>query len=430
MTGDMGPGLPPPFGGIMKRALLHAKDWRYRGARVTLHVYAKKENRDDLGAGAQYIYDFDSPPGMFSKIGFIFGRFVSSPLLFINLFKEQMLVAPLGSTLRVLYASARGVFIDAYFSRNRPDAVVAETAGFQSYVASLVARKHGLPLVLIHSAEIMISPQFAQLWKKELDTADAIISTSRHCAKGPKAFVSKEEKMHLIYSGVNFELFSKPLERERMVVRAEFGIPAEKFVILSIGSLHPRKGHDKLLSAILTLPEEKRKNMLVVLCGTGSALEMWNKIDALKFPRESVRILEKLPEEKLAELYAIAGCFCFPSTSDRECMGLALKEALSAGLPVAAYRSGGIPEAVEEGINGFLAEPNDIQGLARALLAVEALSTDERMRMKELSQEKARDLFDIRRTSEAVYEIIAHEIARTKLVDAKEKHGSFISSNT
>lgn len=417
ITGDMGSTLPPPFGGIMKRTLLHAKNWRERGANITVHVYAKKGNRDDLGASAEYIYDFPSEPGIFSKIGFIVAKFVSAPFLFMWLFKSQLRVASIKKIPHILYACARGVLINTYFKKNQPDAVVTETAGFQSYAASLIARKHTIPLILIHSAEILLYPEYGVLWREELSLADAIISTSKHCAKGPQIFMDDKNKMHLIYSGVNFELFSKPLKLDKTVVRTAFGISSEKFVILSIGSLHVRKGHDQLMRALLTLPEEQRRNMLVVLCGTGSANDMWEKADALHFPRESLRILEKLPEDEMARLYSVADCFCFPSVSDRECMGLALKEALSAGLPIAAYRSGGIPEAVVEGINGFLAEPNDVVGLATAISSVQALSEADRIQLKQVNQDKARELFDIRSTSEQVYSVIQREIARVHQVD-------------
>ncbi len=411
ITGDMGPALPPPFGGIMKRTLLHAKDWRERGATITVQVYAGKKTYDDLGADAEYLYDFPAAPRIMAKISFILKNLLRAPFLFVRLFVAEARVGQVSEWPHMLYAAARGVTADAYFRKRRPDAVVAETASFQSYVASIIARRHGIPLILIHSAEIMCNPESGPLWRSELAAADRIISTSMHCAKGPHAFSSQEGKMHLVYSGVNFELFSNPPKEEKTAVLGHFGLPAGKFVILSIGSLHPRKGHDQLFSAILALPEEARRKMHVVLCGTGSAAAMREKARELGFPEASLTILEKLPEEEMARLYGAADAFCFPSVSDRECMGLALKEALSAGLPVIAYRSGGIPEAVEGGVNGFLAEPNDISGLSKAILALRALTPAERAHMKEVSQRKAQALFDVRRTSEQVYRIVQDAIA-------------------
>ncbi len=55
-----------------------------------------------------------------------------------------------------------------------------------------------------------------------------------------------------------------------------------------------------------------------------------------------------------------------------EPFGLVAAEAQVAGCPVAGYRRGALPEVVEEGVSGFLAEPDDLEGLARAIrLALE-----------------------------------------------------------
>jgi glycosyltransferase involved in cell wall biosynthesis len=51
-------------------------------------------------------------------------------------------------------------------------------------------------------------------------------------------------------------------------------------------------------------------------------------------------------------------------------------EAQMAGCPVAAYRRGALPEVVEEGVSGFLAAPDDVEDLARAI--VKCLTLDRR----------------------------------------------------
>ena len=48
-------------------------------------------------------------------------------------------------------------------------------------------------------------------------------------------------------------------------------------------------------------------------------------------------------------------------------------EAQMAGCPVAAYRRGAMPEVIEEGVSGFLAEPDDVTDLARAIRACMSL---------------------------------------------------------
>lgn len=69
--------------------------------------------------------------------------------------------------------------------------------------------------------------------------------------------------------------------------------------------------------------------------------------------------------EPLAAAYASADLFVMPSRT--ETLGLVLMEAMAAGCPVVACRAGGIPDAVEHGVTGFLFEPADRQGLIAAV---------------------------------------------------------------
>jgi len=69
--------------------------------------------------------------------------------------------------------------------------------------------------------------------------------------------------------------------------------------------------------------------------------------------------------EPLAQAYASADVFVMPSKT--ETLGLVIMEAMAAGCPVVACRAGGIPDAVEDGVTGFLYEPDDAAGLVRTV---------------------------------------------------------------
>jgi glycosyltransferase involved in cell wall biosynthesis len=63
---------------------------------------------------------------------------------------------------------------------------------------------------------------------------------------------------------------------------------------------------------------------------------------------------------------AAMDAYCHPSIAP-EPFSLAILEAMRAGLPIAASNAGGVPEAIEDGISGYLVPPNNAVAMARAL---------------------------------------------------------------
>jgi N-acetyl-alpha-D-glucosaminyl L-malate synthase BshA len=73
-------------------------------------------------------------------------------------------------------------------------------------------------------------------------------------------------------------------------------------------------------------------------------------------------------QDDVQSLLAAADLFLLPS--EHEAFGLAALEAMSCGVPAIATNVGGVPEVVEDGKNGFLLPPGDVDGMARAALAL------------------------------------------------------------
>jgi glycosyltransferase involved in cell wall biosynthesis len=92
-----------------------------------------------------------------------------------------------------------------------------------------------------------------------------------------------------------------------------------------------------------------------------------------------------------AALLARAHVFVFPSLIEPQ--GLALLEAYAAGLPVIASRTGGIPEMLEDGVDGGLVEPGDAAGLAAAIIGL--LNDPDRRTAYTIHARRRLDAFDI-----------------------------------
>jgi glycosyltransferase involved in cell wall biosynthesis len=99
---------------------------------------------------------------------------------------------------------------------------------------------------------------------------------------------------------------------------------------------------------------------------------------ALNLGIENVRFVGFVNQSKMPEMYAACDVFVLPSKD--EPWGLAINEAMCAGLPIAVSREVGcVPDLIHEGRNGFTFSGGDIAGIARAL---RPLLSDEGLRRR------------------------------------------------
>jgi glycosyltransferase involved in cell wall biosynthesis len=167
-------------------------------------------------------------------------------------------------------------------------------------------------------------------------------------------------KLRVVRSAVDWARFQTPCARE--TVEARLGVTAGALLAGVIAQLIPRKGHRFLLAA---LPDLVRihPSLRVLFFGQGPLeAELRDQIAALGLT-EQVRFVGF--RDDLHELLPCLDLLVHPATL--EGLGVSLLQAASAGVPILASRTGGIPEAVRDWINGILVPPGDIHALGAAL---------------------------------------------------------------
>jgi UDP-glucose:tetrahydrobiopterin glucosyltransferase len=130
-------------------------------------------------------------------------------------------------------------------------------------------------------------------------------------------------------------------------------------VALIAGRISPEKGVDHALRAA---------RLAGVRCRIAGSLYVPGYVVDLV----GAEVLGSLPRDELRRIMgrsAVTVC----AIRWEEPFGLVAAEAQMAGCPVAAYRRGAMPEVVEEGVSGFLATPDDVQDLARAITSCRTL---------------------------------------------------------
>ncbi|MBD0336628.1 MAG: glycosyltransferase family 1 protein [Cyanobacteria bacterium Co-bin13] len=158
------------------------------------------------------------------------------------------------------------------------------------------------------------------------------------------------ERVEVWQRGVDTELFRPELASEEMRSHLSQGHP-EAPLLLYIGRLSAEKEIDRIKPVLEAIPGAR-----LALVGDGPFRADLEK----HFAELPVHFVGYLAGEQLASAYASADAFIFPSRT--ETLGLVLLEAMAAGCPVVAANSGGIPDIVTNGVNGYLFDPTDEQG--------------------------------------------------------------------
>lgn len=141
----------------------------------------------------------------------------------------------------------------------------------------------------------------------------------------------------------------------------------EKFTIITVCRLVKRKGVDFLIKSLTFM--NKDENLLIV--GDGPERANLEKLTDEYSLRNRVVFAGKVPDLSIYYKQALAGALVSYDISERgdfEGLGLVLLEAQSYGLPVIGTRSGGIPEAIEDGKTGFVVEERDPKAIANAVI--------------------------------------------------------------
>lgn len=176
------------------------------------------------------------------------------------------------------------------------------------------------------------------------------------------ARAKKSPARHVVYVpgvGVDVDKFAAPT-RNAADVRRELGLPADAFVVLSVGELNDNKNHRTVIRALAHLDNP---TVHYLICGNGprraeletlaGELGVASRTHFLGYRRD------------IPDILAVSDVFCLPSF--REGLPLSVMEAMAAGKPLICSRIRGSVDLVDPNAGGVVVEASNVEGFAEAI---------------------------------------------------------------
>lgn len=240
-------------------------------------------------------------------------------------------------------------------------------------VALVFERILGIPyIVWAHGNDIM-KPQrwLITRWLliNVLRGAQLIIANSHNTADQVRKFGVKSDNITVIHPPVDHQRFH--LDVDANPVLREYGLRGHK-VILTVARLFPRKGIDTVIRALPHVKEEIL-DVVYLVVGEGPDRQRLERLVGTLGLGDHVVFAGSVSDAELPAFYAACDVFVMLSRTietdgEIEGFGIVYLEAGACGKPVIGGASGGVQEAIEDGVTGLIVDPQNPSATARAIV--------------------------------------------------------------
>ncbi len=240
---------------------------------------------------------------------------------------------------------------------------------FVNLTALRIAEQNNIPYVVTPSLHLgdledpddCVRPCYTQPYQIDIiNRADGCIVQSNI----EKRFLIErgisEDKLHVVTQGIDCD----DLEYHHPeIFRKKHNIPMDAFVIGHLGNLSFEKGSIDLHRTFLRLRKEYRDIYMVY---AGSVMDSYKKYILSCADDSNFRYMGVINHKIKEEFFSSIDCFCLPSRV--EAFGIVFLEAWRYKKPVLGYRTGGIPDVIDDGQNGFVVKAGNLDELAEKII--------------------------------------------------------------
>ena len=302
--------------------------------------------------------------------------------------------------------------------RRRLKAVLLSVGADIVHVRSRAPAWIALPLTRamgIHSISTIHSkfvPQnfVKRIYNQKMLTADGIIAISDYVKSVITSHYSEaisEKAIQVIHRGVDLDVFDPVKVSQHRIVRLSetLNLPDDGPVVMLPARATEWKGHAPLIEAVARL---EAKDVTLLLLGAGDGYSRFiERLRALAIKTGlDGRLRIASGTDDMPAALMLADVVAMPSTIP-EPFGRVALEAQAMGRPVVAFKHGGAIESIQEGETGWLAEPNNVEDLARCLQLALKLGPRQRTIWAKRARAHVESAFSTQQMCEKTLEIYA-----------------------
>ncbi|MEW6169719.1 MAG: glycosyltransferase family 4 protein [Pseudomonadota bacterium] len=288
----------------------------------------------------------------------------------------------------------------------KPDLVLAGS-GLTAPLALAAARLCGArAMAYVHGLDVAVrNPIYRALWLPALRRMDRVIANSRATATLCHDIGIPPERLGIVHPGVALPT-ALPDDRTVARFRAEHGL-GDRPLLLSVGRLSTRKGLREFVAHALPRIVKACPDVMLLIVGDTPAQALHAQAQTPESIRtaaeqaavgDHLRFLGLITDLELGVAYRAANVHVFPVreiAGDPEGFGMVAVEAAAHGLPTVAFATGGVVDAVADGVSGLLVPAGDYGAFADASLRALAWGHQSRDGCLEFARRFSWDMFGV-----------------------------------
>jgi len=228
-----------------------------------------------------------------------------------------------------------------------------------------VRRPRRLPYVTtLHGTDITLvglDRSYLPITRFSIEQSDGVTAISHDLKRSTIESFEITKPIHVIHNFVNCDLYQR--DEQAAVRRREFASPEERLLV-HLSNFRPVKRVTDVIEIFDRVQRKIPARLLMI--GDGPDRRAAERLACEKGIHEKIHFMGK--QDRIHEKLGMADVMLLPS--EMESFGLAALEAMACEVVPVASRVGGVPEVIENGVDGFMAEAGDVEAMAERALEV------------------------------------------------------------